>query len=533
MKKRYIFSFLLAGATLVTSCTKNFDEINTDPNQTTIDLLNPNFLMSQSQMLFSQTGYDQLLFQAGWVQGLASTYDYYGNGDKYILRGSGRDYYSRTWNAAYTAIGYIEEMKNLIKGDASKTNLDACGTILKVLYMQRITDLYGDAPFAEAGKGKIENITKPKFDKQQDIYMSMLTQLEAATKALDASKDKPTIDLFYGGEIAQWKKFGYSLMLRVAMRLTEVDKTTAEKYAVMAYNGGTMSAVGDDAVVLTDAANGNQNSSAGAYLTSGDFRELKWSKRLIDYMKTTGDPRIPAIAEIAVGNGTAANDAYVVGDNTASKQQGMPNGYDLLGGETDISKAPGYPGATPADPDVEKDVPAPLGKYSRPRFAVYGDRNAANIVLTYGESELLLAEAATRGWATGSAAEHYKNALGADMKVLARYNKTPIAIVSDPVINIYVDEHPLVAATAMEQINMEHWVLTCTIFDFNEAYANYRRTGIPNLEAVDYPNQYYTGGIPNRMPYPITLPQTNAANYQAAVTSMGGDDFGIKVWWDK
>jgi hypothetical protein len=56
----------------------------------------------------------------------------------------------------------------------------------------------------------------------------------------------------------------------------------------------------------------------------------------------------------------------------------MPNGYDQKGGATDISKAPGYPGTSPADPSVDKDAAAPDGKYSRPQFAVYDDRNRYN-----------------------------------------------------------------------------------------------------------------------------------------------------------
>ncbi|MCJ8209830.1 SusD/RagB family nutrient-binding outer membrane lipoprotein [Mucilaginibacter sp. RS28] len=531
MKKRYIYGFLLAGATLAASCTKNFDAVNTDPNKTTADIFNPAYLMSQSQIQFSQTGYDQLLFQSMWIQGLASTYDYYGNGDKYILRGSGTGYYSRTWNTAYGALTLVDEMKNLIKGNASYTNLDNCATILRVLYMQRITDLYGDAPYSQEGQAKA-GITQPVFDKQQAIYTAMLSQLDAAAAALDASKDKPAADLFYGGDISKWKRMAYTLMLRVAMRLTKVDAATAQKYAEKAYASGTMASIADNALVRTDYANGNGNSNAAAYLVPDDFREVRWSKTLIDYMKANNDPRIPAIAEISNGTGKAANETQAAGNNTASLQIGMPNGYDQNGGATDISKAPNYPGTSPAASAT--DAAAPDGKYSRPRFAVYGDRNQANVLLTYGQSELLLAEASSRGWNTGVAATHWANALAADMQALAQYNTTPAAVVASSDIATYVATHPLVPTTALQQINTEYWVLTSTLFDFNEAFANWRRSGYPVLTPVVYPNQYVPSGtIPRRMPYPITLPQTNGANYNAAVSSMGGDTFTTRVWWDK
>lgn len=530
MKKRYIFSCLLAGATFMASCTKNFEEVNTQPDKTTGTLINPNYFMSQAQMTFSQTGYDQLLFQSMWTQSLASTFSYYSNGDKYVLGGSGTGYYNRTWNRAYSALTLVDEMKALIKDKPEYANLDACGTIMRVMFIQRITDLYGDAPYSQEGQAK-NGIFSPVFDKQQDIYTAILGQLETATAALDATKPAPAADLFYGGDVAKWKRLGYSLMLKAAMRLTKVDPTTAKTWAEKAYAGGTMTSVDDNARVYCDA-NGNSNSNSDALLVPDDFREVRWAKTLIDFMQSTNDPRIPQIAEITAGNGRAANeDRTTAGISTANLQIGMPNGYDLLGGAHDISTAPGYPGATPAANGT--DAPAPDGKYSRPRLKVYDEKTVANVIYTYGESELFLAEAASRGWNTGVAATHYANALAADMQSIALMNPSPVATVTATDIAAYVAAHPLVPATALQQINMEYYVATSTTFNFNETFANWRRSGFPVLTPVTYPGQYIAGGVPRRMPYPITLPQTNGANYAAAVTNQGADNFATRVWWDK
>lgn len=530
MKNRYIFGCMLAGATFIASCTKNFEEINSQPDKTTGALINPNYFMSQAQMTFSQTGYDQLLFQSMWTQSLASTFSYYSNGDKYVLGGSGTGYYNRTWNRSYSALTLIDEMKALIKDKPEYNNLDACGTILRVMFIQRVTDLYGDVPFSEEGQAK-NGIFNPVFDKQKDIYTAMLSQLETATAALNATQAGPTSDLFYNGEVSKWKRLGYSLMLRVAMRLTKVDAVTAKTYAEKAYAGGTMSSVDDNAKVYGDA-NGNPNSNSDALLVPDDFREVRWGKTLIGFMKSTNDPRISEVAEITAGNGRSANeDRTTAGISTMSLQVGMPNGYDLLGGAKDISTAPGYPGATPAA--NANDAPAPLGKYSRPRLKVYDEKTSANVIYTYGESELLLAEAASRGWNTGVAATHYANALTADMQSLALMNPSPVAAVNSADIATYVAAHPLVAATALEQINMEYYVVTSTTFNFNETFANWRRSGFPVLTPVNYTGQYISNAVPRRMPYPITLPQTNGTNYNAAVASQGPDNFATRVWWDK
>jgi hypothetical protein len=529
MKKRLIYSCLLVGATFIAGCTKNFDKINTDPTKVTGALFNPNFLMAQAQIQFSNTGYDQLLYQSMWSQSLASTYDYYGNGDKYVYRGSFQDYKARTWNTSYGAVTLVDEMKNLIKGNTAYTNLDNCGTILRMLILERITDAYGDIPFSQEGQAKA-GITTPVFDTQQSIYTSMLAQLETATAALDPAKAIPTSDLFYSGNIAQWKKLGYSLMLRAAMRLTKADAATAQKYAEKAYAGGTMASIDDNAKVKADYTNGNGNSDAAALLVPDDFREVRWGKTLLDFMHSTNDPRISAIGEISTGTGKKANENQAVGITTASLQIGMPNGYDLNGGSTDISKAAGYPGATPADPAVKGDAPAPVAKYSRPQFAVYDNRNRVNFLITYGETELLLAEAAVRGWNTGVAATHYAKALTANMQTIAQLGNTSVDAGS---IATYVAAHPLVAGTALQQINMEYYVETSTTFNFNEAWTNWRRSGFPVLTAVVYPNQF-ANAIPRRMPYPVTLPSTNGANYTAAVSRLtGGDTFTARVYWDK
>ncbi|MGF7073373.1 SusD/RagB family nutrient-binding outer membrane lipoprotein [Mucilaginibacter sp. 3215] len=538
MKKKLIYSGLCIAASLFAGCTKDFTKINTDPNKTSAEVFNPNFLLAQAELNYSQTGYSQLLFQSMWSQSLASTFGYYGNGDKYTQSGSFNDYVGRVYSEGYGAETYAQEMKNLTEGKAAYSNLNKIGTIMKVLILQRVTDTYGDVPYSEAGMAK-QGIFFPKFDKQQDIYTAMLADLDAAVSGLDAAKDKPSSDLIYGGDIAKWKRFGYSLMLRVAMRLTKVDAATAQKYAEKAYAGGTMASVDDNAKVKTDNANGYSNAIVNALLTTDDFREVRWSKTLIDYMKSTTDPRVSAIAEIAAANGKAANEnESLAGDNTYSKQLGMPNGYDLNGGATDISKASGYPGATPAVSAT--DAPAPLGKYSRPRLQVYYtssgsinpvDKSTINMLLTYGETELLLAEASTRNWNTGNAATHYANALAANMKSIAQINSA--ATVDAAAITAYVATHPLVSATALQQINMEYWVETSTLFMFNENWTNWRRSGFPVLTPVVYSAQFDTQ-IPRRVIYPINLSSTNPKGLASGVQSLsGGDKFSSRVWWDK
>lgn len=533
MKKGYIYGGMLAALMLTAGCTKNFDNINTDPNQTTGALINPNYFVSQAQVLFGNSGYDQLLFQSMWVQGLAGTEGYYTNGDKYVQGGSFGTYLPETWNQCYQSGTLIYEMKNLIKGNAAYSNLDNCGTILLIMFQQRVTDAYGDCPYSEAYQAKT-GVYAPAFDTQQSIYTGMLSQLATAVTALDASKSGPGADLFYKGDVSKWKKLGYSLMARLAMRLVKVDPTTAQKYVEMAYTGGAMASIDDDAYATTDNSNGNGNADAQTLRNNTpDWEQVRWSATLMNYMQSNSDPRISAIGEIAAGNGLAANDAYVAGNNTASLQIGMPNGYDLNGGKYDISKAPNYPGATPSAGGT--DAPAPLGKYSRPRYQVYVDLNRNNMLLTYGETELLFAEAAVRGWATGTASVHWANAVAADMEELTQLSATGQAVVNTADITTYLTAHQLssVQATALQQINMEYFVETTSSFNFNEAWNNWKRSGYPALTPVVYPGQFTDGSIPRRIEYPPSLASTDPKGLAAAISHQGADLFTTRVWWDK
>lgn len=535
MKKILIYIF--SGAALFqTACTKEFEEINTDPTQTSADVFNPNYLLSQSEYEASQSGYTQLLFQSMWSQVLASTFSYYGNGDKYVASGSFDAYKGRTWSEQYRAASLVFEMQNLTRDKENYTNLYNIGTIIKVLSLSKITDCYGDVPYSEALRGK-EGISTPVYDAQQDIYNSMLSELETAINALDASKPLASADLLYAGDVAKWKKFGYSLMLKLSMRLTKADPATAQAWAEKAYAGGVFASIDDNAKVKCDNSTGYGNNTTGALRVPDDYREVRWSETLIDYLKGKADPRVGVITEVAQAGLANNSNQDLAGDRTPANQIGLPNGYDLNGGATDIRSYAGYPGSTGTGDDI-----APDGKYSRPTTSIYLDRSGVNFILTYAETELLLAEAKTKGWNVGgtTAAQHYKNGVVAAIASLAQFNA---AAAADPAIAAatvaapaFVDANPLsgTVETALEQINTQYWVATGTLFNFIETWCNWRRSGYPVLTPVVYPNGFSGGTIPRRIPYNVSEPSTNGASYAAAVSGLsGGDTFTSRVWWDQ
>ncbi|GAC1428973.1 MAG: SusD/RagB family nutrient-binding outer membrane lipoprotein [Chitinophagaceae bacterium] len=534
--KKTIIHISLVTALWVTGCTKKFDAINTDPTKASAATFDPNLLLPSAELGYigAVSGYSgPILFQSMWIQTFASAIypGYYSNGDKYVQGGSYLSYQASTWNNAYRAASFVREIQNLTKGNAALSNLSGIALITELLNIEAVTDVYGDAPYLQGLQAKT-GISQPVYDKQQDIYNSMLSKLDSVIVTLDAAKAIPTNDVFpYKGNIAKWKKFGYSLMLRMAMRLTKADAATAKKYAEKAFAGGVFAGNEDNAYVIFDFAHGFQNANSAALTVAEDYSEVRWGKVLIDYLKSTADPRLGVIAEVPKpGKANAANKS-LAGDATPINQQGMPNGYDQNGGTTDISNSPGYPGATGTGLDAN-----PTGGYSRPTTAVYLPLNTPSFILTYAQTEFLLAEAAVRGWNVGpSASVHYSNALAAALQTYSTLNAA--GAVSATVATAYAAANPLdISSTdnSLKQINTQYWVLEGTILDFDEAWSNWRRSGYPVLTPVVYPGNFTNGTIPRRQSYPTSEASTNPANYKTAVSALnGGDTYAGRVWWDK
>ncbi|WP_057940012.1 SusD/RagB family nutrient-binding outer membrane lipoprotein [Algoriphagus resistens] len=529
--KKYISIFLTGVLLAVSSCDGDFDDINTDPNRANGDVFDPNLILptvsyNYGNMMTGYTG--AILFQSMWVQVMASTStggaNYYSNADKYVASGSTNSYIQSVWNDGYSAASRVFQMQALAE-EKGYANLIAVGEIWKVLTLSFVSDVYGDLPYSEALRAE-EGITQPKYDSQAEAYMAMLSGLEGALSSINESGDQIKNDVLYGGDLTKWKKLGYSIMLRMAMRLVEVDPATAQTYVQKAIAGGVFTSTADEAVLASDQTNGYSNSSANALNVTDDVYEVRWSNKLIDFLKADNDPRLSVIAEIPLA-GLAANKGTAAGNSDPSVQIGMPNGYDLKGGATDITKAPNYPGATGTGDDV-----APIGKYSRPT-AIYRDRDAPVFILTYAEIQFLLADAATRGYSVpGSASAYYAAGLEGALVSIGKFGG---ATISPAAAAAYASANPLDtsnSSAALEMINTQIWATTGVFANFVESWNNWKRSGYPELNAINYTGNFSSGQIPRRQLYPTSESATNPQGLADAIANMGGDTWINNVWWD-
>ncbi len=484
---------LLVALTLIslTSCDKDFSEINTNPNAaTTID---PAFQLTYVQLQTSGERYENwraaLIYSSTMIQHLSAMATYW-SGDKYLYNAG---YSSSLWDRAYR--NYIRDLVDLTTrtaGDPAQANMNAVARIWKVVAFHRITDLYGDIPYSEAGQGYLGGITAPKYDAQSAIYADMLAELEAACAALNAGGDAVGGDLIYGGDIAQWKKFGYSMMLRLGMRLSKVDAAGAQAWVQKAIAGGVMTDVADAAYIQhIDDQGINRNGIGEVFQADANQR---MSATFINWMADHGDPRLDILSTV----------------NQHGVHNGLPNGNDAQ------MAAANLPGGDTLD------------NYSAVNAAIV---NVASpmVFQTYGEVELLLAEAAERGWGANDAPAHYKEGVRAAIKAWGAIYDASLDV-DDAAIDAYLAANPYDAANAMEQIGEQYWA--ATFLNEYEAYANYRRTGYPALTPTDYPGNESNSQIPRRLIYPTGEAGVNADNYNAVLSAQGPDAFTTRIWWD-
>jgi len=430
------------------------------------------------------------------------------------------DVYNNEWNR-------LLQLAEKIPGEENVNKRAAC-EILRILAFHQKTDLMGDLPYSEAMKGNAN--LKPKYDTQESIYMAMLNELDAALTSMDESQPNifGTADPYFAGSIAKWKKLGYTLMLRLGMRMSDVEPALAQSWVERAVSGGVMTTLSDIAYIKYANVTGQMNPKVTGMI-SGDYASPggdnveggKWAAKFIDHLKNTHDPRLPVISVVWVPSGTT-----FTANNTPEVQRGMISGS--------INTKP-----------VDFDT------YSEPSL-LYIDRGSPIITMEPSEAYLLIAEAALRGWNVGSTAEEaYNNGVRAAM---ARWSLWPTVaphsgVIPAAEVDSYLALNPYLSSGTfeqqLEQISTQMWV--SLLGNDYEIYSNWRRTKYPvfnyanwtNTQGVkvSYPGNVTAGKMWRRFSLPIAERNVNPDNYYEAIERQGFTEETVdllqgRMWWD-
>jgi hypothetical protein len=408
------------------------------------------------------------------------------------------------WGGNFVRLRELNDVIAKTQDEPTRQNLYNMARIMRAYTIMKVTDTYGNVPFSEAAQA-LDGIVFPVYDSQEAIYTGAQGILEELRQASAALSGTAPAEALYNGDIQKWRRFGNSLLLRAAMRLTKVAPSVAQQYVQVAVQGGVMESNADNALIRHNA---NYTNELGNVANGNEKGNEYLPESFVNYLKAMDDPRLDAIATRwpnATGPAAQTQETRVFG---AAQQIGMPMGYDQ---NTIAAVLPQYGLGT----HYQFSRGDPYRMYSQ---------LAPNFLVTYSQTQLLLAEAAFRGWVTGSAATYYENAIRADMaRISTDYVNTQIP---QSRIDAYVAAHPFDPGNALRQINNEYWV--ASFMAPHESWSNFRRSGYPALSPNPLKGDLASEAFFRRLLYPESELNLNP-HYSAGTLP---DILDTRMWWD-
>jgi len=522
---------------IVSACRKDFEEIDTNPQ---------GFTTASDGSLFN--GIIQSLLPTGNEQFYVNNEILYKQTQQAALTQSAWGNYTLgtedIWASYYKALPSVRELEKRFETyqpSPSVTNMKAMLKITLAYKTFKLTDLFGDIPFSEAGYG-FQNLDylHPRYDSQRDIYLSLLDDLKWAAENINdtTAKVEPfttfaSFDKLFKGDLKMWRKFANSLQLRYAMRMSGKEPQIAGNIikniienSLPVLRGIDFTSNTLESACLWPSAGGFKNSSV-----SWSFREhngLRMGSNIWHQFSESDDPD---------GNGIFDPRAYVFfeGDQynkwvpfpqlpvgTTPSSQGIPYGSH----RDDVSNY-----------SIKNNV-----NYSPFNYFIVTDEDFMPIILmTSAEVYFIKAEALFRGIGVAvnkdQADIEYMNGINTSVlwwQAISNNMKLPLSGLKFPdkitipsnLTTLTVLNHFGSWVASSEEEKLTNIYTQRWIDAFRqpwEAYAETRRTKNTPHEG-DQINHF-------RMPYPPSETQYNTSNWNDAKARQGGDDPSVKVWW--
>ena len=522
MKTRYMKFISIALVALVLgfsieSCTKKYEEINTDPYGISDDQLKADYKLvgepfKQAQMnIYTVTPVWVMQLQQNLLGDVYSGYmmpptPFRGNNNNmtYALVDGWNGF---VWSSAYGSV--MAPLANSDrKGAGQFPNFEAWAKIVRVEAMHRVSDHFGPIVYSQYGKPNDNG--QFMYDCQDEVYDEFFKDLDTAINVLtpyaqgDSVQQFTSFDLVYGGNYTSWIKFANSLRLRLAIRVSKVDPERAKKEAEAAVNHpiGVLADNSENFLVTPDGGLAHPLNTI-----NNAWNDVRMGAPMESYLKGYNDPRI---AHYFQPSGIVPGE-YV----------GIRQGIDIA------------------------------AKSDYVEFSKLIDFGAIQL-MTCAEVYFLRAEGAVRGWNMGgSAQELYNDGI---TKSFEQYGMTPGVYLSDNsslpanYADPFNNENNIPAASDMtiawnegdaferklERIVTQKWLAMYP--DGQEAWSEFRRTGYPKLFPVMVNNSggtISTDEFIKRVNFVEGEYQTNPDGVASGVACLSGpDNGGTNLWWD-
>ena len=488
MKYTGIKSLILCGFLALTAgCTKDFDDININPNAPTA--VNSGLLLPQIQrdmigsVLGETWGIGNIVIQH-------TAKNQFVNEDRYLW-----GELNNIWNNVYDN---MRDVNNIIiqSEEKNEQNYKGIALVMRAWMFSLATDAYGDIPYSEAIKAK-EGINYTKYDTQEEVYNGILNDLKEANTILGTTGEVVAGDLIYAGDAAKWKKLANSLRVRYLLRISGKKDVGADLRSIVndAANNPIFTGIADNGVYTFRSTAPDQFPLYSSRI--GSFNEFRASKTLLDTLAGLTDSRLSIFFRPTPATESSANPVFV----------GLPNGLN----DVDALQ---YNGG----PQFQSRIGSLFYENS---ISTQGLSIAKGVIMTYAELQFLLAEAAEKGL-IGESAETSFYEKGVNASFAFYGLTTPANYFSQPEV-----AYTGTKTEKLQKIGFQKWV--SLYFQGMEAWFDWRRTGIPAL--TPGPSNQNNNQIPVRFRYPIIEQSLNAVGYQGAINRQGPDDLNSKMWY--
>lgn len=473
---------LVSSAMAMTGCTKNFDELNTDPNRiervTPSSLVTPTVYGMSTYFTVRSNDFTWEIMQTGLANPSAAN----GVHRYYLTEQSG----DGTWNTCYRYLRNIREMEEAAIANGNPT-YQAVAATLKAYIVGILTDSFGDVPVSEALSAE-SGITQPKFDTQEQIYADMVAGLEQANELYTDASVMDGEDLLYGRDKAKWRKFNNSLLLRYYLRQSKRINAYEKIKAILDNpTGYPIFTSNAEAAVVSITGLAPYDYAWGRRQDYVNFTAM--ASFFVDNLNNLNDPRRPFIMTQATQ--LVNNQVVQLG------YKGIPAGHS-----GDLS-AYNY---APSTPNGDLMYPEAVGTPIK------------EIIMPYSEVEFIKAETYLALAMPTEAKTAYEKGVKASIEQYGGVMP----------VDYFENEYAEFNGT-LEQIMLQKY-LGLFMVDYQQWF-EYRRTGYPNIPKTEF--MAYDGVTPTRFMYKNEVRRFNPDNYAAAVAQMGADDFHTKVWWEK
>jgi len=484
------FLFIL---TMLGACSDDYLDVNTDPNNplsVSPDLLLPVALNYAAIIEDRDRGQNHLgnMFMANWSQ--SDGFSWYT--DEFAYRVT-TTFYSRIFDYNYGTVLKQFNVLRQLEGE-QYGNYKAIAAIMSALHFQIIVDTYGDVPYSEALQ-RGGNPT-PKYDDAQTIYNALVNDLTDAIALIKATKEVAGAlvpgddDGVFAGDMDSWIQFANNVKLRLLVRQSSMTGNEAyltEEFGKISTEGSGFYT--DDVIINI------------GYNNAEDQQNRKWAD----------------FGQDVSGSNTLTNDAtcatpYILNRLTSTNDPRI----DALFEEPDTGHLGVVQGLLDYDvPTVDQFVPDNVSNIG-PGILTGPDQGT--VLYSSAETHFNLAEAAHKGYVTGTPKTYYEGGISAsfdylDVSGAATYYAQNIANVGWDASSDKLEAIMVQKATALIGINaIQSW------FDYN-------RTGFPDdvplsLTGNTKPN------IPTRLAYPSSEVTSNTVNLPSQP-----DVFTTKIFW--